>query len=109
MPTALTSLRRVPLEAAVWTLGLVALAFADPHAPDAATLCPFHHVGAWAGEALGIGAVSVCPGCGLGRSIAALWRGDVVLSWALHPLGVPAVGVLAARAVSLVRDARRPV
>ena len=109
MPAALASLRRVPLEAAVWALGLAALAFVDPRAPDAATLCPFHHVGAWAGELLGIGAVSLCPGCGLGRSIAALWRGDVALSWALHPLGIPAVVVLASRAVSLVRDARRSV
>ena len=102
---SLARLRRVPLEAVVWTCGIVALAFLDPHAPDAATLCPFHHIGVWLGAALGSGPVEFCPGCGLGRSIAALWRGDVALSWSLHPLGLPAVGVLAAHVARLARTA----
>ncbi len=98
-------LRRVPLEAVVWTCGLVALAALDPHAPGAETLCPFHHIGAWLGAALGTGPVEFCPGCGLGRSIAALWRGDVALSWSLHPLGIPAVGILVGHVVRLVQGA----
>ena len=32
-----------------------------------------------------------CPGCGLTRSIRALWHGDIVLSFRYHPLGLPLV------------------
>lgn len=103
---AVAGARRVPLEAAVWAFGLVALAFVDPHAADGATLCPFHHAGAWLGAMLGAGPLVFCPGCGLGRSIAALWRADLALAWTLHPLGVPAVGVLGHRIATLLRSSR---
>jgi hypothetical protein len=32
-----------------------------------------------------------CPGCGITRSIMALWHGDLLLSFRFHPLGVPVV------------------
>lgn len=104
-PSIADRVRRVPPEAAVWAAGLGLLAFVDPHASGASTLCPFHHVGAWIGAALGSGPLAFCPGCGLGRSIAALWNGDLALSWSLHPLGVPAVAVLAHRLTVLFRPA----
>ena len=105
VPTSSSArVRGVPVEAAVWAVGLGLLAAVDPHAPDAATFCPFHHVGAWLGAALGGGPLAFCPGCGLGRSIAALWRGDLALAWSLHPLGIPAVAVLGHRILTLVRS-----
>ena len=30
-----------------------------------------------------------CPGCGLTRSMAAIWHGHLVLSFRYHPLGLP--------------------
>ena len=30
-----------------------------------------------------------CPGCGLTRSLAALWHGDLLVSFRYHPLGAP--------------------
>lgn len=41
------------------------------------TLCPYRLCSGHA-----------CPGCGLTRSIAAGLRGDLVLSWRFHPLGL---------------------
>jgi len=35
-----------------------------------------------------------CPGCGLTRSIVALWRGDLLLSLRYHPLGLPAMAAM---------------
>lgn len=32
-----------------------------------------------------------CPGCGLTRSIRALWHGNLVESFRYHPLGIPLV------------------
>ena len=31
-----------------------------------------------------------CPGCGMTRSLGALWHGDCLLSFRYHPLGLPA-------------------
>jgi len=44
-----------------------------------------------------------CLGCGLGRSIGHLARGQMGESWAANPLGVPAVLIIIARIVQLVR------
>ncbi|MCA1745114.1 MAG: DUF2752 domain-containing protein [Bacteroidales bacterium] len=38
-----------------------------------------------------------CPGCGLGTSISWLFRGQLSQSFASHPLGIPAVGILVHR------------
>lgn len=87
-----TSIRTVPREAVIWTVGLLAMAAADPTAPPLLDLCLF--------DALG---VSFCPGCGLGHSIAWLARGDLAASFQAHPLGLPAVGLVGYRIVDLVR------
>ncbi len=91
---------RVPVEAVIWTAGLLLMALADPDAAPWVRLCPFAHLGDWLG-------LHFCPGCGLGRSIGALARGDLAHSFALHPLAIPAVGMLLARSAALVRDAWR--
>lgn len=30
-----------------------------------------------------------CPGCGLTRSMSAIWRGEILLSLRYHPIGLP--------------------
>jgi hypothetical protein len=42
-----------------------------------------------------------CPGCGLGRSVAFLFRGDFWSSMQMHPAGIPAVGIILGRIVTI--------
>ncbi|MFQ5570463.1 MAG: DUF2752 domain-containing protein [Rhodothermales bacterium] len=87
-------LRRVPLEAVIWTAGLAVLACTNPEA-----------------EGLIEGCLSKlfldtpCPGCGLGHAVAYLFRGDLVQSFQAHPLGPFAVAILAGHVIRLVWEA----
>ncbi len=72
-----------PLEAVMWTTGLVALAYMNPYENRGPSLCLLHYFG-----------FNYCPGCGLGRSISFLLHGDWKSSWTAHPLGIVAVAVL---------------
>jgi len=86
---------RIPLELIIWITVLIALATATPsdhfHKPDF-TLCPYTNLGfKW------------CPGCGLGRSITHLFRGNVQESLKMHVLGIPALLLICARIVTLTR------
>ncbi|MEM6645472.1 MAG: DUF2752 domain-containing protein [Bacteroidota bacterium] len=89
-------IRRIPLEAVIWTAGLIALACTDPNAPGLFDLCVFKWVG-----------FDGCPGCGLGHAVAHLFRGEWLASWHAHPLGGPALLVLTGRIATLVRAAWR--
>lgn len=82
------------MEAVVWLAGLGAMALLDPSATGPSSWCLFDQAG-----------IEVCPGCGLGHSIAHLARGDVAASFHAHPLGIPAVAVLLGRSARLLRDA----
>lgn len=82
-----------PWEALVWSGGLVGLAFLNPTEPQVFSLCPLHAMG-W----------DWCWGCGLGRSIAWLWRAEYTQSFNAHPLGLPAVLILGYRILTLVRN-----
>jgi hypothetical protein len=79
-------------EALLWTGAILALYVLDPAAPGRVDLCLFHRLG-----------LGFCPGCGLGGSIHHLLHGDLAGSWRLHPLGVPALLIIGARAISLWR------
>ena len=83
-------LRAFPFEAIVWLTGLVLLAIIDPETTG--SVCPIHQLG-----------FDFCPGCGLGASIHWLFRGELRLSFAAHPLGIFAVVVLFARILSLIK------
>jgi hypothetical protein len=85
-------LRRVPLEAFIWTVGLAAMAWTDPAAEGFIDGCLFKWLG-----------VTWCPGCGLGHAVAYLFRGEVAQSLAAHPLGVVTVVVLVGHIGRLVR------
>jgi len=82
---------RSKFEAIIWITGLSLLAIMPP-ADSHASLCPFH--------ALGLG---FCPGCGLGHSIAWLFRGEFLQSFHAHPLGIAAVAILTWRIITIIR------
>jgi hypothetical protein len=87
-------LRRAPFEAYIWLAGLAYLAWCpEVGRPD---LCLAHRMG-----------VPFCPGCGLGRAIGCLFRGDIMGSISLHPLAIPAVLILAHRIGYLLYTALR--
>ncbi len=85
----------VPLEALIWAGALVYLGFHDPTAEAQFTFCPLKNLG-----------FDFCPGCGLGRSISYFLHGYPSLSFQIHPLGIPATFILAARSAALI--IRRP-
>ncbi|MFM8771315.1 MAG: DUF2752 domain-containing protein [Candidatus Kapaibacterium sp.] len=82
----------MPLEAAIWTSGLLVLALFTPSLQGHATVCIPTLLG-----------FDGCIGCGLGASIGQLFRGHLAASWETHPLGVPATVLLIGRVVHLVR------
>jgi len=48
-----------------------------------------------------------CPGCGMTRSLTALWHGDLLLSFRYHPLGIPLFAVAATTLlISLIQPGR---
>lgn len=79
-------------EAICWAAGIVLLALMDPVGTHLFSLCPWR----WVTDA-------ACLGCGLGHSIAFLFRGEWNASWEAHPLGVPALLILGWRILSLLR------
>ena len=84
---------RQTMETLLWTAGLLYLAlWVDPFAGGHFNLCLVSLLG-----------FEHCPGCGLGRSIAFLFRGELALSLTAHPLGFFAVAVLIGRIVSLMK------
>ena len=82
-------------EAWMWIIGLVALVLLAPSLENHVSIC--------IPSALGI---DFCPGCGLGASIGHLVRGELVESWAAHPLAVPTVAILIGRIFHLARQER---
>jgi hypothetical protein len=77
-------------EAVIWISALAFLAMSDP-AIHHYTLCPLDNLG-----------ISICPGCGLGRSIGYFFRADIESSVLSHPLGIPAIILLIYRSVSIL-------
>ncbi|MEW5800248.1 MAG: DUF2752 domain-containing protein [Bacteroidota bacterium] len=68
------------------------LVLIDPVAIQQFSLCPLHTLG-----------FESCPGCGLGRSISYALRGNITASFSMHILGIPAIGIILHRIVTLVR------
>lgn len=85
--------KRVPLEAWVWIVGLAFLAVAGLN--HSADLCLAKRLGL------------PCLGCGLGRSIAYLFHGDLKDSWHAHRMGIPAVLILFHRIWVLLRQGKK--
>ena len=85
--------KRKHLEAWFWFTAIVVLAFTNPMSEGHASLCLFKNIG-----------FPFCPGCGLGHSIAWLFRGEFVKSFQAHPLGIPAVAILLTRSFNLLKN-----
>lgn len=67
------------------TAGLLLMVFLDPFS-QAESICPANRLN-----------LDFCPGCGLGRSISLLFRGDVLTSFQTHPAGILAAILIPAR------------
>jgi hypothetical protein len=86
------SILKYPFEAIVWIIGLLTLALIDP-GTNHFSICPISNLG-----------FDFCPGCGLGRSISLLFRGEFMESFAAHPLGIFAVIILTYRIIQLTKN-----
>lgn len=84
-------IKRLPVEALIWFCALIALAINDTAASHY-SVCPIRQAG-----------FTICPGCGLGRSVTYLFHGEILTSLQTHPLGVFAVIVLSFRIVQLTK------
>lgn len=91
MKNLLRKFKQFPLELAFWCLALVSLWQLDPYGSHY-SLCPLHHLG-----------IEWCPGCGLGRAISLLMKGEISASWALHPLGGFALAVILYRILEILK------
>ena len=85
--------KRSHLESWFWLIAIVMLAFSNPVEEGHASLCIVKNLN-----------IGFCPGCGLGHSIAWLFRGEIIKSFNAHPLGIPAVIILLFRSFSLLKN-----
>ena len=83
--------RRSHLEAFFWLAALIALGTFTPTEEGHSTLCLIRRFD-----------LGFCPGCGLGHSIAWLFRGNISESFHAHPMGVPAVIILIGRIINIL-------
>ena len=82
---------RIPLESAIWLSSLLALALFGTEVHGHATLCIPTLLG-----------LDGCIGCGLGHAIGLAFRGDFSGSVQAHWLGLPAIGILLYRSITLI-------
>ncbi len=75
-----------------WLLAILLLALSNPAGEGHLSLCPLKNMG-----------FNFCPGCGLGHSIAWLFKGQFASSFQHHPLGIPAVAILLHRSFNLLK------
>lgn len=86
------------LELLIWMAAILWLAVGVDYQARAAGFCPFRMLGL---EALT--GLEACPGCGIGRSIAAALNGEFKRSWQHHWMGIPALLIICSRIVTLIR------
>jgi hypothetical protein len=85
-------INRLNPELFFWIAALFFMARLNPDSPPGFSLCLLNHLGL------------PCPGCGLGRSIAYLFHGQIATSFLTHPLGLPAVFIISYRLTQLTRQ-----
>src|SRR3989304_7418304 len=88
-------LRYVNLEAVIWIIGLLFLAFNNP-VNHHFSICPIKNLG-----------FTFCPGGGLGESISHLFRLEIIESFSSHPLGLFAFIILSHRIIFLLKKSYR--
>lgn len=84
------------IEALIWIFGLVYLALINSPEANHFTICPLSNLG-----------FEFCPGCGLGKSISYLFRGDFASSFHSHPLGIFALAIIIFRIITIINNNRR--
>ncbi|MCH7401918.1 DUF2752 domain-containing protein [Belliella kenyensis] len=93
MRKVITTFRKLPFELIFWIGALIGILRIDPYSGDHFSLCPLDSLGfTW------------CPGCGLGRSMSLLSKGDFHASWSMHPLAMFAFAVIIFRIYELIRN-----
>lgn len=92
MKEMITKIRLIPLELIFWIGSLLAILTINPEAGNHFSICPLDNLG-----------FSWCPGCGLGRSMNFLARGDFQASWSMHPLAMLAYVVIFHRIWTLIK------
>lgn len=85
----LLTIRHLPWEAIIWICGLIYLAAGAPGGNW--SICPLDILG-----------LDFCPGCGLGKSVSLIFKGEWEQAWAAHPLGFAALPILSIRSLSLL-------
>jgi hypothetical protein len=83
----------IKVEMILWIVALGYLLAINPYGQEHYSLCLFKNMG-----------LSFCPGCGLGRSIAMIFHGDIVGSFQAHPLGIPGLALILMRIIKLMRN-----
>ncbi len=83
----------IKLEMVLWVGAIGFLLLINPYNQEHYSLCLFNNLG-----------IGFCPGCGLGRSISMIFRGDLSGSLQMHPLGIPALAVILLRITKLAGD-----
>lgn len=84
--------RKFPLELVFWLGAIVGIFLIDPYGPQHFSLCPLSNLG-----------FDWCPGCGLGRAMSLLTKGDVKASWSMHPLAMFAFAAIGYRIYQLIK------
>ncbi len=85
-------LQPFPLELILWIGSIIAILTINPYS-DSFSLCPLHNLG-----------LDWCPGCGLGKGMNLLARGEFKASWEMHPLASLAYGVIFHRIWILIKQ-----
>jgi len=85
----------LPLELIFWIGSLAAVLLLDPQGGSHLSLCPLSQLG-----------IEWCPGCGLGRSMSLLARGQFQASWTMHPLALLAYVVIISRIWQLIKNVK---
>ena len=80
------------LELILWIGNIIAILTINPYS-DSFSLCPLHNLG-----------LDWCPGCGLGKGMNLLARGEFKASWEMHPLASLAYGVIFHRIWILIKQ-----
>ncbi|HEY0054194.1 MAG TPA: DUF2752 domain-containing protein [Pedobacter sp.] len=81
-------------ELVAWITALIFLAFTNP-GQHHFSLCPLENLH-----------IIWCPGCGLGRSVASILRGNFMASLSYHWFGFPALFILLNRIFILLKPSR---
>ncbi|MHA7128804.1 DUF2752 domain-containing protein [Algoriphagus namhaensis] len=92
MKENLNRISRVPLELIFWIGSIIAILLINPHSGTHFSLCPLDQLG-----------FDWCPGCGLGRAMNLLARGQFEASWSMHPLAMLAYLVIFSRIWQLIK------